>query len=454
MTRFPIPSVALALLLLAAALAPAGVAAAADMEDVPQAELEAKLEAFRTRLHEAVEDYEAAHGNWTSAETASNRSAARDGMEAAGREVGAAFLEFERGHGNASSLNAWMQGHMPPRFYQALERHVVLLRALMVQAGEGEASVASVEEVRGQWSLVDRALDRAASCMPDGCRGALVGTVAQAFVVLLREGFEAILIVGAMVAYLHKSDRPEKVRHVAVGVGLGVAASLVAWFALRWVFGAAQPGSMEQTLLEGTSMLLAAAVLFYVGFWLLSKVETDRWRAYLDGKVQDSLASDRAWVLGVIGFLAVFREGVETALFLQALSLQSGGATGEILLGLGLASVLLVGIYYLVHHVGVRVPLRPFFLGTSVLLYLLAVRFAGMGVFELQEGSLLSVTALPAVATWLDAHPLVGVLAQDVMGFAPTAEVALTQGILILVLAGGATWSLAIEPRTRDAVEA
>jgi high-affinity iron transporter len=436
----PLPPAAgplLALLLVtSAALVPATAGAASDDVD---ARRRAALEDVRATVEAAVDRYVAAYGNWTAASNASAEEAARDEMAAAGRTVGAAFLKFEQGHGNESSLNAFMQGSMSSSFYRGFERDVVLLRSLMVSAEDGEPAPASEVQARGQ--AVDQALDRVETCLPDGCEGTLVGTAAQAFLVLLREGFEAILVLGAAVAYLRKSNRADKIPLVYGGVAAGVLASVGVWLLLQWVLGAAASTSASaRVMVEGASMLLAAAVLLYVSYWMFDKAEAREWQAYLEGEVDDRLASDRAWLLGLVGFLAVFREGVETALFLQALTRQ-GGATGDILLGIGAAVVALAVLYYLVHGVGVRVPLRRFFVATSAVLFALALRFTGLGVFEFQEANLLPVTPLPGVVSWFEANPLAGTVARDVLGATATVEVLVAEGLLVLALVAGAGWS-------------
>lgn len=420
----------LAGVLLAPALAPGASAQAGSVQ--------AQLDALRATIQEATDAYASAYEDYRSAPNASAREAAREGMVEAGRTVGDAFLAFERGHGDPSSLNRFMQTEMPTRFYQGFERHVVLLRALMVQAADGDP--ATPTDVGSQAAGVQKALDRVDGCLPDGCEGLLLGAGAQAFVVLLREGFEAVLLVGAMVAYLHKTDRPRQAKHVYAGVAAALGATLAAWIALERLLGAAG-GLVGQRVIEGATMLLAAGVLFYVGSWLLGKIEAARWQAFLDGKLRSSLEADRAWVLGLLGFLAVFREGLETVLFVKALTIQSPGAWTEVALGglVGLGVVL--GLYALIRHVGVQVPLRSFFAATSALLLLLAIRFLGLGLFELQEALLIPVSPLVGVSSLLTEHALAGVLLQDVLGFAPTLEVAVGQLLLVALIAASAVWT-------------
>lgn len=426
------------LLVLVLVLPAAALPAVAETGDTEARRREA-LEDLRADIRGAVDAYVAAHDDFAAAENASAREAARDEMVAAGRSVGDAFLSFERGHGNESSLNTFMQGSMPTNFYRGFERNTVLLRSLMVSAEDGDP--ASPAEVRSRGDAVLQALDRVESCLPDGCGSNLVGTAAQSFLVLLREGLEAILVIGAAVAYLRKSNRADKIPLVYGGVAAGVAASLGVWIALDRLLGAAASRSAgARFVVEGASMLLAATVLLYVSYWMFDKAEAREWEAYLEGEVDHRLASDRAWMLGLVGFLAVFREGVETALFLQALTTQ-GGAPGDVLLGLAAGTVVLAVLYYVVHGIGLRVPLRRFFVATSGLLFLLALRFAGLGVFEFQEASLIPVTPLPAVIAWFESNPLVGALAQDVLGAAATAEVLAVQGLMLAALVAGAGWA-------------
>lgn len=427
---------------LLAALALAGVLAApAQAQSGASAPLDEQLEDFRSELEGAVEAYRAAHEDFEAADNATAREDARNRMTDAGHRVGDAFLAFEQGHGDDGSLSVFMQTEIGSGFYRSFEQDVVVLRATMLDAEEGQPPTPSTVETRAAPAF--ESLDRAESCLPDGCGSALAGAGVQSFLVLLREGVEAILLVGAIVAFLHKTDRSEKTRHVWSGVAAGVGASALAWVGLDQAFSAAAAqSSFAHALLEGATMLLAAAILFYVSFWLLSKVESRRWQAFLDDAVENSLADDRAWMLVLVGFLAVFREGVETVLFVQAISLGSGGAWTEISVGLALGAVALVAVYLAVHRFGVQVPLRSFFAVTGAALALLSIRFLGLGLFELQEAGLLATSPLAAVGEVLSWHPVTGVLLRDVLGVSPTVEVLVGQALLVGVFAAGGAWTL------------
>jgi high-affinity iron transporter len=188
-------------------------------------------------------------------------------------------------------------------------------------------------------------------------------------------------------------------------------------------------------------MLLAAAVLFFVSYWLISKAEADKWQRYIQGKVKTALSRGSGWALAGAAFLAVFREGVETVLFYEALLGTAEGAEGMVVAGFAGGVVALAFVYLLFLRFGMRIPIRPFFFGTSVLLYYLAFVFAGRGVAELQEGGLISTTPTAAV-------PQV-----DLFGIHPTVEGLLVQGLLLACLLYAVAVTLARSRRHRTQVE-
>lgn len=236
----------------------------------------------------------------------------------------------------------------------------------------------------------------------------------QSFLIILREGVEAILVIGAVVALLRKLGH-RHLRPVWLGVVAGVVASAVTAVAIRTIF-AELPASQE--LIEAISLLVAVVVLFWVSYWLISKVEAERWQQFIQGQVSRALSRGGGRALAVVAFLAVYREGAETALFYQALLSQGAGG---IPLGLGVAGggIALIVIFVLFYRFGVKIPMRPFFAVTSVFLYLMAFVFAGRGMRELQESRVVSETILP-----LAPHV-------DALGIFPTVQTLSVQGVLL-----------------------
>lgn len=229
--------------------------------------------------------------------------------------------------------------------------------------------------------------------------------------IFVREGLEAALLVGALLAGVRRLGRSDATRYLHAGWILALPAGLLTWFALdRLVI----LGSEKRELLEGLVSLIAAFVLFTVSFWMISKAESRHWMAYLKRSVEESLSERRLLLLAGLAFLAVYREAAETALFLQALLLQSPGERREVLLGavLGLA---LVGILaFVLNRTVLKLPLGPFFAVSSLLLCVLAISFAGAGIHVLVSAGYVPPRPVrfPEV-DWMGIHPdLTGLLVQ------------------------------------------
>ena len=138
-------------------------------------------------------------------------------------------------------------------------------------------------------------------------------TFLTAFGLLVREGLEAILVIVAIVAYLIKTGN----KNMLKGVYLGSFAAILASIALAWALEAlmGEQSGVARELLEGWTMFLAVAVLFYVSNWMLSKADNIAWENYISGKVQQSIDKKSQWTLIFAAFIAVMREGAELILF-------------------------------------------------------------------------------------------------------------------------------------------
>lgn len=256
----------------------------------------------------------------------------------------------------------------------------------------------------------------------------------QSFVILVREGLEAILIIGALVAFLVRTGNGRRRRDIHLGVGAGVVVTLLTLVAIETVF---QLSPASQEVLEGVTMLVATAMLFYVSYWLLSKLEVAKWNRFVKGKVQEALTSGSALALPSVAFLAVYREGVETVLFYKALLLtgEPGRSLLPVLGGIFCASLVLGVIYVLINRFGVKLPLKAFFGVTSAFLYYMAFVFAGKGIAELQGGGVLPVT----VVSWA---PQI-----ERLGIYRTVESLAVQGLLAGLLLAALVWTFYVEPR-------
>lgn len=241
--------------------------------------------------------------------------------------------------------------------------------------------------------------------------------------IILREGFEAILIISAILAYLIKTGHKDKVKTIYNGCLAALFLSAVTAVLVKWVF---QVESASQELLEGATMLVAAAVLFSVSFWLLGKAQARKWSAYLRDKVTESLSASSLSALWLTAFLAVYREGAETVLFYQALAVSSAGPVGMTAIGGGffLGCLLLVALALAMRFGAVRLPIKPFFIISGALMYVMAFVFAGNGIMELIEGKLID----PGLVSWAPTIPLLGIF--------PYWQSMSLQGMLVLAAAG------------------
>jgi high-affinity iron transporter len=279
---------------------------------------------------------------------------------------------------------------------------------------------ASPEEVKAALDTLATWLREDAALL-DGREESAAVVFLESLLIIVREGFEAILIVGAIVAYLLKSGNKKRTLPVYWGsvIALGVSV-IMAWFLNRITSVA---GGQNQEIIEGATMLLAVAVLFYVSNWMVSKAEAEAWSGYIESKVRSSITSGSVFSLAFAAFLAVFREGAETILFYQALLAGTETYINMIWLGLGIGVIVLVVIYILIRVLSVRLPLKPFFLGTSILLFVMSITFMGNGIKELQEGNVISVT------------PVSGVVSVDILGIYPTRETLIPQIVLLVITA-------------------
>lgn len=257
---------------------------------------------------------------------------------------------------------------------------------------------------------------------------AATATFIACFSIILREGFEAILIVGAIIAYLAKSakgdekERKRKVRPVYLGSLIGILAS----FVLAWLLNQLKlANSASQEIIEGITALTAVVVLYYVSNWMLSKSETDAWTAYIKSKAEQGSESGSLFALAATAFLAVFREGAEVVLFFQPML--SGDNISSVWMGFIIGCIVLVFVYLAIHFLSIRIPIKPFFTATSVLMFIMSISFLGAGIKELIEGEVIGKTS-PAWLQWIPSNDFM-----EVLGIYPCLETLVPQLILLVI---------------------
>jgi high-affinity iron transporter len=247
--------------------------------------------------------------------------------------------------------------------------------------------------------------------------------VFDAAIILLREGLEALLVIAALSAVLKKSATPGGQAWLWIGALAGLGLSIVLGLAIQAFFGSiVNPANRE--LMEGVIGLFAAGMLIYVSYWLHSKASLSGWQGYINTQTRDALKGGRLLGIAILAFLAVFREGAETALFY--LGMVGNISNADLLLGLAIGFGGLVVLGFLIVVVGVRIPMRPFFAVASVLVFYLCFKFIGTGIHSLQ------------VSGYLPSGSAVFLPSQDAMGVYPTWPTTIAQ----LLLLGLAAWVL------------
>ncbi len=344
---------------------------------------------------------------------------ARDGRgDAASAKAFDAYMTFEQVERGVRAKNDGLAGRLESEFASLRSR---------AAGGATPAELAAIRSgLAGDLENAEREL--AAPPSP-------LNLFTNSFVLLVREGLEAILIVGALMTFLMKTGASHRKRDIHVGVGAAVAASLLTAVLLETLI---QVTPAKREAVEGATMLLATIVLFYVSYWLLSKMEVAKWTQFVKSRVNDAVTSGSALALASAAFLAVYREGFETVLFYKALFVSGGSASViPVFAGIACGTVVLVAVYVAINRFGVKLPLKPFFAFTGAFLYYMAFVFAGKGVAELQEGGLIPTTVLP----WAES------LRTPSLGIYATAESLAAQGILVALFLVALVWTFLIAPR-------
>ena len=342
-----------------------------------------------------------------------------------GSPSGAVFRAVRRQIDSAVALRSDKIGFDAYLTFEQVETKVRAMNAPLATRLEDEfarlrqqATTADAGALRGIQRDLLADLEHAERLVTD--EGSRANLLLSSFLLLMREGFEAILIIAALMTFLTRAGAPERRRDVARGAGAAVLASILTAVVFELLVGT---GGGQREAFEGFTMLTATVVLFYVSYWLLSKIEADKWNTFLKGKMRAALSSGSALALASVAFLAVYREGMETILFYKALLASGGvGGAGAVAGGIAIGSVALIGLYVAIMRLGLRLPMKPFFAVTGALLYYMAFVFAGKGIAELQEGRIVGTTVIPALQ-WLR---------MPFLGIYPTVQSLALQGVLVV----------------------
>jgi high-affinity iron transporter len=263
----------------------------------------------------------------------------------------------------------------------------------------------------------------------------------QSFTLLLREGLEAVLLLSVLLAYLETSDNRRHRKPILLGVLAAIAATVVTFFAVDALFSVLPFG---REVLEAVVGLLAVAMLFYVSFWLIARLDQRRRMEFLQARVWKAASVGSATSLALVGFTAVYREGFETVLFYQALFTFGKGLTTWILLGMLAASVVLGAVAWSALKLGRKLPVKRFLATAVVIVMVSSVAVLGNAMRALQESAILDLHVL---RSW----PNLPIFLSQATGYYPTLPSVVAQIALIVVYVIGAAITFGYAKRRKAA---
>lgn len=265
------------------------------------------------------------------------------------------------------------------------------------------------------------------------------------FSIIFREGLESALIVGAILTYLEASRNERFKKHVYYGIVIAFAATAVTWFIAQFII---EISGASKELIESIAGVSAVAVLFWVSFWILNKVETKKWIEFVKAKVWKATTTGSVMVFVMLSFFTVYREGFETVLFYQAMLSFAKYMEWYVVAGLVLGLGVITGVTFVVRKLGRKLPLRVLFGLTMGIGAYMSIAFMGNAVREFQEVGYLSTTHLIGIVPRLDINTAA------MTGIHPTLETIVAQVILLGVYLAGSLYVLVLQPRRNRAIEA
>ena len=371
-----------------------------------QAEVRAEIDFIRATLQELLAHYEG--GDFDSAYAAS-RTAYLDSYE---------YVEIPL-------------RPIDPDFTLEVEYQFAELRNLI----KGQAGYAEVQEAV---IAIERNLDESERLVTGSGQIAPLIAFFASFAIIFREGLESVLILGAILTYLEASRNTRLKPYVYYGIAAGVAATGVTWVVASYVI---EISGANRELIEAIAALSATAVLFYVSFWILNKIEHKKWMEFVKAKVWQATTTGSAMVFVMLAFFTIYREGFETVLFYQAMFGFAKYLETFVGLGFVLGMASLLAIYFVMRKLGRRLPLRALFGLTMGIGAYLSIAFLGNAVRELQVLDIVPYTSMLGTVPRLDIN------LATMTGIYPTLETVVAQLVLLSIYLSASTYVLIMRPR-------
>ncbi len=303
---------------------------------------------------------------------------------------------------------------------------------------------ADYDEVKEVAIAIKRNLDESERIVSG--TGTLAPSIAftSSFAIIFREGLESVLILGAIVTYLEASRNNQFKKYVYYGVIAALGATAITWVIASYII---EISGTNRELIEAIAALSATAVLFYVSFWVLNKIEHKKWMEFVKAKVWQATTTGSVMVFVMLSFFTVYREGFETVLFYQAMSGFVKYMESYVGLGFVFGVVSLLGVYYIMRKLGKKLPLRALFGLTMGVGAYLSIAFLGNAIRELQILEIVPYTGLIGIVPRLDIN------LATMTGIYPTLETLIAQTILLGVYLVASSYVLILRPRKEKQLE-
>ena len=306
-------------------------------------------------------------------------------------------------------------------------------------------SNAGYEQVLKKTSEIKSGLDESERLVSG--TGIIAPTIAfsTSFSLIFREGLESALIIGAILTYLEASRNDRFKKHVYYGIIIAAGATAVTWFIAQYII---ELSGASRELIEAIAGISAVAVLFWVSFWVLNKIETKKWIEFVKAKVWKATTTGSLMVFVMLSFFTVYREGFETVLFYQAIFSFAKYMEWYVIAGLISGLVVIIGVALVVRRIGKKLPLRALFGFTMGIGAYMSIAFIGNAVREFQELGYIPTTPLIGIVPRFDIN------LATMTGIHPTLESVIAQMILLSIYVVGSLYILVIQPKRQKSIEA
>ncbi len=325
-----------------------------------------------------------------------------------------------------------------PDFTLEMEIKFAELRNLISANAPSEQVVSKIYELKNGLDESERFVSGIGVVAP-------VIAFSSSFSIIFREGLESALIIGAILTYLEASRNEKFKKHVYAGIVLAIGFTAVTWVIAEFIIDIS---GAQRELIEAIAGISAVAVLFWVSFWVLNKIETKKWIEFVKAKVWQATTTGSFMVFVLLAFFTVYREGFETVLFYQALFSFAKYMELYVLAGMVLGLAIIIAVVFIIRKLGKKLPLRVLFGLTMGVGAFMSITFLGNALREFQELGWIPTTHLLGIIPRFDIN------VATMTGIHPTLETVVGQVILLAIYVAGSMYILFIQPRRQKKIVA